>query len=166
MRWVILGVLGGCEELEPCDEAATVDEPVLTIGVGEHGFERAVEEGEALPFESGSQGGRHVFLAVRTSGFDPGRRMFLSTDEDIPTFHVVWTDTASAMHGEQWIAERAMEGDPLEAELALGRVFVPDVWGTGGTYDVGYVPPTDLRLLIEGEDACGTLLTSEVAVSL
>jgi hypothetical protein len=165
MRWVtMLGVLSGCEVMEPCEEAATIDEPVLTIGVGEKVFERAVAEGDALPVESGSQGGQHVFLAVRTSGFAPGRRQFLSTDEDIPTFHVVWTDSVGTLYGEQWIAERAMEGDPVEAELALGRVFVPDVWGAG--YDYGYAPPSDLRLLVEGEDACGTALSSEVAVSL
>ena len=163
MRW-ILGVLAGCEVMEPCEEAATIDEPLLTIGVGEQRFDRAVEEGEALPLESGSQGGRHVFLAVRTSGFAPGRRNFLSTDEDIPTFHVVWTDTADTMYGEQWIAERAMEGDPIEAELALGRVFVPDVWG--GTDDDGYAPPADLVLAVEGEDACGTVLSSALSVSL
>jgi hypothetical protein len=161
---VILGVLAGCEVMEPCEEAATVDEPLLAIGIGEKVFERAVEEGDALPLESGSQGGRHVFLAVRTSGFAPGRRMFLSTDEDIPTFHVVWTDSVGTMYGEQWIAERAMEGDPIEAELALGRVFVPDVWGSG--YDYGYTPPSDVVLAVDAEDACGTALSSEVAVSL
>jgi len=166
MRWVIFGVLAGCAELEPCEEAARVGEPLLTIGVGEHGFELAVEDGDALPVESGSQGGRHVFLAVRTTGFVPGRRMFLSTDEDIPTFHVVWTDSAGALYGEQWIAERAMEGDPIDAELALGRVFVPDIWGTGGTYEYSDTPPADLTLAVEGEDVCGTVLESGVHVSL
>lgn len=35
MRWVWVGVLAGCDEVSPCDAAAGVDEPLLTIGVGE-----------------------------------------------------------------------------------------------------------------------------------
>jgi hypothetical protein len=166
MRWVFLGLVVGCDEVEPSDVAAGVDEPLLTIGVGEHGFERAIGEGDALPLVSGSQGGQHVFLAVRTAGFVPGRRMFLSTDEDIPTFHVVWTDSAGTLYGEQWIADRAMEGDPVEAELALGRVFVPEFWGTGDGDTYGYAPPADLVLRVEAEDACGNLLESDVAILL
>ncbi len=46
-------------------------EPWVELGVGEDGF-TAVEDGDVLPAENGSQGGRHVWVGLRAGGVEPG----------------------------------------------------------------------------------------------
>ena len=154
--WLTLWLMG-CEELETCERAASVDDPGLELGLGRNGFEEAIEDGDVLVPEWGMQGGRHLELAALSHGLNPGRSGPLGAKE-IPLFSVelVSLDDDAIVAASQLMQFRAMKGDPELAELGLGDIFVaaPDD------------PERDWLLTVTAEDACGTTLTAERVVKL
>ena len=162
----VLFTLSACQPEDPCAVAATVDAPELVLGTGAEAFERPIEDGDTLRPSYGAQGGQHLYLAVRTSGFHPGDATLLGEDDAVPMFVVELADAAT---GDILTVQRfdyaPMEGDAVEAELALGEFFLPFYGGTS-TYDVSTPsgePPGERELILRAtaEDACGTVLTAE-----
>lgn len=151
-------ILVGCDELTPCELAATVDAPALEIGLGEDGYEVPIADGDALIPDWGGQGGRHLFLAVRTSGFDPGNKNGVLKDSDIPIFRAELVGDDGITYVDQDWAFEAMEGDATGAELALGTFVVSEMSAEGLSQL--------LLLRVAGTDACGTELASEVQITL
>jgi hypothetical protein len=156
---VVFAMLTGCEDLGPCELAATVDEPGLVIGLGEEAFREEIASGRALTPSYGQQGGQHLWLAVRTFGFAPGEKRGLLSSVDVPTFlaALVGVDDGVTWVEQGWNHD-VMEGDPTRAELALGEFVV------SGMPAEGLARPLLLR--VRGTDACGTELADEVEITL
>lgn len=161
-RWMVgVAVLSlGCPELTPCEEADRVDEPSLEIGLGEEQFDGPIADGDVLTPSFGGQGGQHLWLAVRTSGLVPGQgRGLLLKDKDVPTFHaeLIGADD-DVVYADQWWEFLAMEGEPADAEIALGEFVVTSLPA------VAVAQPLILR--VSGADVCDHEVTSEVVITL
>lgn len=157
---IALGLaLVGCVEEDPCVVAAEVA-PTLAVGIGDpEGFGTPLTGDEVATPDWGMQGGRHLYLSVRTTGFSPGDARALGQDQQVPVFEAVLTDTATGeVLAEQWWGWDAMTGDPTAAELALGEFFLPDRDGVEGGEPV--------TLEVTATDACGTRLVEEVGLTL
>ena len=159
----LLTGLAACEEESLCERAAAVDDAGLVFGIGREEFEAPIGDGETLQQSYGSQGGTHLYLAVRSRGFGPGNRRALAEDEDMPVFTVRLVDLDSGEQTEQWFSYEAMHGDEVEAELALGEFFLP--FGGYATEDEEETASSYL-LSLTGEDVCGTVYVDEQVVSI
>lgn len=143
----------GCEDEEICARAARI-EPTLEIGVGEEDF-TALADGDRLDPERGSQGGSHVWVALRAAGIDPGVEGFLAPDKHPPTVSATLLGPDGAIHGDAYTDRDAFAGDETEAELTGLQLYL----GFGGE-------PGTHTLVVTVEDACGTVLEAERTVIL
>lgn len=146
-----------CTGGDPC-EGGTGISPTLELGEGAASFERALAETGSLTAEYGPQGGHHVWLAVRTTGFAPGfEGSALSRDRETPIFIAELYDDTSLLTMSS-TQQNAMDGDITQAELALRRLVTSDL-----PYDDldGTVP---YRLRVVGTDVCGTTVEAEQSI--
>ncbi len=169
MRRLLLALpaLIACHPLTPCERVGLVEGSSLELDLGAaEAFERPTPAGAVEDAAWGAQGGRHVWLAVRTTGFWPGERHAFGGDEQVPTFEATLTDAATGetLTTQQW-GWTAMDGDELEATLALGELFLPEPGSTtgGSSGDPG---PQDVVLEIAAEDDCGVALDAELPFTL
>lgn len=169
-----LFVLTACEEAAQqaqCDRASEVARGGLDVGLGEERFEQAIEDGMAVRPAFGSQGGQHLWLAVRTRGFAPGGASLLGDDRDVPVFTAeLLDDETGELVTIQEYSWDAMRGDEVEAELALGEFFLPYGGGYYGDYYLEYGAPASedatYVLRVTGEDVCGNVYVDEHPITL
>jgi hypothetical protein len=64
---IVMLIFSGCPG-DPCTDDLS---PTLVLGGGIEGF-RAIEDGDILPVERGSQGGQHIWLSIIGDGMHPG----------------------------------------------------------------------------------------------
>ncbi len=167
MLW--LASMMACERVDPCAATALVDEPRLELGLGDpEGFGRPAEDGVVVVPDWGAQGGRHVWLSVRTAGLWPGDRRSLGEDDDVPEFVATLVDDATGeLLTEQSWAWEAMDGDEVEATLALGELFLPSNYASYySTTPTTPSEPQAVRLEVAATDVCGTELTADLAFAL
>jgi hypothetical protein len=162
-------LLAACTPVEPCAETALVDDPILEVGLEDpEGFPGPVQDGARVVPEWGSQGGRHVYLSLHTTGFWPGEDSELGEDLEVPTFEAVLTDdaTGQVVTTQQW-GWFAMDGDAVDATIALGELFLPEPGGYGS---YGTAPeatePQAVTLTVTGTDRCATTLEAAAAFTL
>lgn len=157
IRWIGAWWLAGCAG-DPCTDVGMVS-PSLVLGIGEQGFERALEDGDVVRAETGSQGGHHIWPAVRTTGLVPGTtRTALPARRNEPTF------LAELLDGDTLVSSRetrlAMQGDTTSAELSLYRL------STSHLEDDQLDGQTPVVLRVEGTDVCGTTVSAERTVGV
>ncbi|MEQ1506991.1 MAG: hypothetical protein ABMB14_32485, partial [Myxococcota bacterium] len=136
----------------PCERAGAAGDPTVEIGLGEHHFEAPIDDFDRVTMVHGPQGGTHLWLAVRTSGVNPGERHPLGADADVPVIEATLTaeDDGGVVGSGSWAFE-ALHGDAAQAELALGEFVIEAHAGTAVVLDLGI------------EDACGRAATDEVS---
>ncbi len=128
----------GCKaagELE-VDEGCTLDDELLVqVGSGRQAFE-ALDHGQPPEVHYGSQGGMHVFVAVRVDNPDPAHASFLF---EISADHVV--GSSHDVYSREVLVENAKvtEGEAFEQ---AGLVLVIDYFDAG-------------ELMLEVTDSCG-----------
>lgn len=159
----------GCHPPAPCERTAAVDEPFLELELGNpDGFARPTPEGTHLAPSAGAQGGHHLWLSVHSAGLWPGEARALGNDRDVPSFQARLVDESSgAVVAEQSWAWWAMDGDELDATLALQELYLTEP-GDGATGEALGSPPAPqpVRLDLTAADLCGTELTAGVSVVL
>lgn len=156
---LLIPAIYGCDEEDPCAVAASV-EPALRLGTGEDAF-HALHEGDHVDVTYGSQGGRHVWMAVRTEGVDPGKSTLIGEDQPGPVLRFTLWSADGVLLGEGG-TQQPLEGDPLAAELVGQELYVDWYGETTGA------PSPDLSaLLVRAEltDRCGVELVEEVAIT-
>lgn len=156
--WIVLPWLSACDPSaeSSCEAAAAIDDPSLEISNSEESFEQPLQDGDLLQPVRGPQGGQHVYIAVRTHGFAPGRRQMLG-DEEIPVFDLALIGIETrALFGEQQFAWEAMQGDEESAQLALGELYLSGYDEEETTEDV--------QLSARAIDICGNELKTELTL--
>jgi hypothetical protein len=135
----LLALLGGCHPVEPDVCAA---EATLAAGLGASAF-GVMEEGGAVPYELGPQGGFHVWGALHATGIVPGNPdRYDDPDNPIVTF---------VLQGED---------GPLGGFAGLPVVFNADGEAFGIQLFLSFTaddttPGTPVALTAELDDACG-----------
>lgn len=162
--------LAACAPSDPCALAAAAGTPSLAIGLGDpDAFAGPTADGETVTPAWGSQGGRHLWTSLRTTAFWPGTPRVLGSDADVPVFGARLVDgrTGDEITSQEW-GWSAMDGDEIEATIALGELFLP--WlastssaSTGTEVDDGL---QDVTLDVEGEDVCGTRVDATVDLTI
>lgn len=156
-------LLTGCPQ-DPCEAAAAVD-PALAIGMGEKDF-TPLDDGDTVTLNYGSQGGRHIWVALQAAGVNPGQKGIIGGDTDAPVITLSLVGevdgTTWGTYGSDWMA---MDGDAEEAEVT-GLQLV--VYGGGTTYSDTTGDPVvqDFVLSAHVEDVCGNVLDAERLVKL
>jgi hypothetical protein len=158
--WIVMA-LQGCDDTKtPCELADKVKDPELIVGLGEDRFEGPIHDGDLVEPAWGSQGGRHLWLAVKTSGLAPGvHHGLFRPDEDVPRFHaeLVGVDDGIRYLRQSW-EFFAMDGEPELATLALGEFFV-----SGLPVEALEQP---LNLSVTGTDVCGHEVQGDVDLGI
>lgn len=155
-RVAMLLLLLACDPLTPCERAALVS-PSLEIGVGEEVFS-PLSEGDTLPLEYGSQGGQHVWIALRAHGLDPGNDAVVGRDRDPPQVLVSLLDGDGENRGEGTISWEAFDGDEESSEITGVQLFFFPADEDG--VDPAYV----LTAMVQ--DVCGNVLGHEMTVAV
>jgi hypothetical protein len=140
-----------CDPEDPC---ALADEASMEPGQGEDAF-TALAEGDRLVREWGSQGGEHVWIALRTHGIDPGRRA--SPGRNPGPLIEVSLQSAGVEVGNGVSAREPLIGEPESAEL-LGLRMVLDPWLLYDEETGEDTSPDEAVLTLSLTDACGTTL--------
>jgi len=172
-----------CEQL--ADEGSS-----LELGTGTAAFE-SIQEGEVLEAAWGSQGGQHVWSALRGSGLRGGSpdSPTEGTSDSAPSVHFEIFDVDG--HYAQWgpaphyLRRNAGEVETLglTAFLSLSPDVVPWLWPDeiaqaedpwsdwealqeASLLMVEELEDRDLTFRVEVEDGCGTLLSDERQIRL
>lgn len=172
MRWWVVSSclwLAACAPSDPCAGLAAAGDPSLAIGIGDPDrFAGPTADGETVTPAWGSQGGRHLWLSLRTTAFWPGTPRVLGGDAGVPVFGatLVDRDTGDEVTTQDW-GWSAMDGDEIEATIALGELFLP--WSSGSTSTTGAGTDDglqDVALDVVGEDVCGTRVEAALDLTI
>lgn len=168
MRWLLLILLAGCAA--PCGDPA---DAWIELGVGPDTYQPVVD-GDVLAVERGSQGGMHVWGALRAGGIDPGPDSYLEGIKDgtLPTVAFELRDDAGVLtldnraylvlqeDGDAWVAEPRIVQFRHFAEL-------PKDWTELDYAAVEAEMETrDFRLQVTLQDACGAAVDDAHTVRL
>lgn len=144
--------LSGCIAAE-CARAAE-ETPAAEIGVGQEEFQ-PIEDGEVLTLAYGSQGGTHLWLAVRATGIARGNPLLVDDTTPLVTVRLSSSDGEIPLEGTS--ARHVFDRDDEGRAVLAGLQFVIDLWAI----EAAGLSGQPLRLDVEIEDACGTVVQDE-----
>jgi hypothetical protein len=121
----VLLLIAGCAPVEPWIE----------VGSGDGGF-ASLDDGDVLRVENGSQGGRHVWVALRADGIDPGSQSdadaMLLGDRPLVDLRLEGPDGVYSLDMSRHIALPAADGPgyELSEQLLPFRLYatLPEDW--------------------------------------
>ena len=152
----------GCPEATECGDLGP---PSMQLGEGAEAFS-AVEAGHAYEPESGSQGGQHIWLALRLQGMHPGA--YKLTGEDLPGPDV----DVEIFSGDELWTEANPPAVPVAGysvgdriDMAGIRVVLSQGYYYYSTTSTDTDVDTDFTMQVRVEDSCGQELDQTIPMS-
>ncbi len=168
-------LLSGCATDYCGDDVASWIEVGASHGDGDAVFV-PITDGAVLAVERGSQGGQHVWAALRARGLDPGSE---DISEGLANDDLPWVEfqleSDEGVHSSDNLLRRPLDRtDGPEPYGLMDRqvqfrhwVSLPPDWADQDMGEVeAALEEVDFTLRVILEDACGDTLTDEVIVRL